>query len=182
VLGFGFARAVDVDRRWGSGRGKRIRKETGKPKDKNSHERECRISECGRGWKRVDVRSDETTKVGVKQNIIREEVLMSQNIQAILQELKNGLTEIFGESLKAVILFGSYARGDAHPPDSDIDVMIVLKGEFNYWEVSKRASEFIASLSLKNDVVVSRKFVSEKDYADSGMPLYINVRKEGLLV
>lgn len=107
---------------------------------------------------------------------------MPQNIQTILLELKKGLTEIFGESLKAVILFGSYARGDAHPPDSDIDILIVLKGEFNYWEVSKRSSEFIASLSLKNDVVVSRKFVSEKDYADSGMSLYINVRKEGVLV
>ena len=36
---------------------------------------------------------------------------MPQNIQTIQLELKKGLTEIFGESSKAVILFGSYARG-----------------------------------------------------------------------
>src|SRR5574341_289328 len=104
---------------------------------------------------------------------------MPRNIKRILRELKKGLAGIYGDQLKAVILFGSYARGDAHPPDSDIDVMIVLKGEFDYWEMDKRASEFVASLSLENDVVISRIFASETVYANSGMPLYINVRKEG---
>lgn len=64
---------------------------------------------------------------------------MPTNIKRILDRLKSGLIEIYGDQLKAVILFGSYARGDAHPPDSDIDVMIVLKGEFNYWEMDKRS-------------------------------------------
>jgi uncharacterized protein len=107
---------------------------------------------------------------------------MPRNIKKILRELKKGLAAIYGDQLNAVILFGSYARGDAHPPDSDIDVMIVLKGEFDYWKVSKRSSEFIASLCLENDVVVSRKFASDTQYANSKMPLYINVRKEGVAV
>jgi predicted nucleotidyltransferase len=107
---------------------------------------------------------------------------MTDDIEKILRELKNGLVEIYGDQLKAVYLYGSYARGDAHPPDSDIDVMIVLKGEFDYWEASKRSSELIASLSLENDVVISRTFASETIYANSRMPLYINVRKEGVAV
>ena len=108
--------------------------------------------------------------------------VMTDDIEKILRELKNGLVEIYGDQLKAVYLYGSYARGDAHPPDSDIDVMIVLKGEFDYWEASKRSSELIASLSLENDVVISRTFASETIYANSRMPLYINVRKEGVAV
>jgi predicted nucleotidyltransferase len=107
---------------------------------------------------------------------------MTDDIKKILRELKNGLVEIYGDQLKAVYLYGSYARGDAHPPDSDIDVMIVLKGEFDYWEASKRSSELIVSLSLENDVVISRTFASETIYANSRMPLYINVRKEGVAV
>jgi predicted nucleotidyltransferase len=107
---------------------------------------------------------------------------MPRNIKRILRELKKGLTEIYGDQLKAVILFGSYARGDAHPPDSDIDVMIVLKGEFDYREMDKRSSEFIAALCLENDVLISWHFVSEADYAQSGMPLMINVRKEGVAI
>lgn len=107
---------------------------------------------------------------------------MPRNIKKILRELKKGLTEIYGEQLKSVILFGSYARGDARPPDSDIDVMIVLMGEFNYWEMYKRASEFVAALSLEHDVLISIKLASEIKYAESKMPLYINARKEGVLV
>lgn len=105
---------------------------------------------------------------------------MPRNIKSILRKLKKGLTEIYGDQLKSVILFGSYARGDARPPDSDIDVMIVLKGEFNYWEMYKRSSEFVAALSLEHDVLISIKPVSEIKYNESKMPLYINVRKEGM--
>lgn len=108
--------------------------------------------------------------------------IMTEEIKKILRELKKGLVEIYGDQLKAVYLYGSYARGDARPPDSDIDVMIVLKGEFDYWEASKRSSQLIATLSLENDVVISRTFASEAVYANSKMPLYINVRNEGVAV
>jgi predicted nucleotidyltransferase len=107
---------------------------------------------------------------------------MPKNIQKILRELKKGLVKIYGDQLQAVILFGSFARGEGRLPDSDIDVMIVLKGEFNYWETDKRSSELVAALSLENDVVISTKLASENRYAESKMPLYINVRREGIPV
>ncbi len=107
---------------------------------------------------------------------------MPTSIKKILRELKKGLAAIYGEQLKAVILFGSYARGDAHPPDSDIDVMIVLTGKFSYAEVEKRSSEFIASLCLEHDVVISWIFTSDTNYSESKMPLMLNVRREGLTV
>jgi uncharacterized protein len=107
---------------------------------------------------------------------------MPDQIQKILGELKSGLRQIYGEQLKSVILFGSYARGDAHPPDSDIDVLIVLKGPFSRWEVEKRSSELVAALSLEHEVVISRTFASETEYINSKMPLFLNVRREGLAV
>ncbi|MCI0553322.1 MAG: nucleotidyltransferase domain-containing protein [Anaerolineae bacterium] len=107
---------------------------------------------------------------------------MPRNIKKILQELKKGLVEIYGDQLKTVVLFGSYARGDAHPPDSDIDVMIVLKGDVDYVDAEKRSSEFIPSLCLKHDVLISWVFASNKDYTESRMPLMLNVRAEGIAV
>ncbi len=107
---------------------------------------------------------------------------MPSHIRKILRELKKGLIKIYGDRLKAVYLFGSYARGDARPPDSDIDVMVVLKGEFDYWETDKLCSGFVADLSLEHDVVLSIKLASETQYALSKFPLYINVRKEGVAV
>ena len=107
---------------------------------------------------------------------------MSEKIQGILKALKKSLIEIYGERLKDVYLFGSYARGEENFQDSDIDILILLDGEFNYWEESKRTSALIASMSLQYDVVISRKFASVVDYEHSKMPLYINIRKEGIAV
>jgi uncharacterized protein len=107
---------------------------------------------------------------------------MADEIKKILRELKQGLVKIYGDQLIEVYLFGSYARGDARPPDSDIDVMIILKGEFKYWDMDKLCSNFVADLSLKYDVVISIKLASESQYAFSKFPLYINVRKEGIAV
>ena len=107
---------------------------------------------------------------------------MPDKIKKILRELKKGLIEIYGDQLKAVYLFGSFARGEGRLPDSDIDVMVVLKGEFDYWKMDKLSSELVASLSLENDVLISTKLASETKYAESKMPLYINVRKEGVAV
>ena len=107
---------------------------------------------------------------------------MPPQIKRLLHQLKKGLAEIYGSQLNDLYLFGSYIRGDARPPDSDIDVMIVLNGEFNYWEVEKRSSELVASLCLENEVVISRVFVSDMEYTHSKMPLLINVRQEGIAV
>ena len=107
---------------------------------------------------------------------------MPNDIKKILRELKKGLVQIYGDQLQAVILFGSFARGEGRLPDSDIDVMIVLKGEFNYWQEDKRSSELVAALSLENDVVISTKLASEAKYAGRKMPLYINVREEGVAI
>ena len=52
-----------------------------------------------------------------------------KDIEGILHELKAGLRDLYGDRLVSVILYGSYARGEA-TEDSDIDVAVVLKGEF----------------------------------------------------
>ena len=107
---------------------------------------------------------------------------MSTRLKKILHELKKGLITIYGDQLKAVYLYGSFARGEGRLPNSDIDVMVVLKGQFNYWEIDKLSAELVADLSLENDVVISTRFASETRFAESKMPLYINARKEGVLV
>jgi len=107
---------------------------------------------------------------------------VTEDIQELLRELKKGLVRIYGDRLKAVYLYGSYARGEAHPPDSDVDVMIVLKGDFEYWEMERESADLTAALSLANDVVISRVLVSDQEYRQSGMPLLVNVRSEGIAV
>jgi len=78
-------------------------------------------------------------------------------------------------------LFGSQARGDA-VEGSDIDMMIVLKGEVRQFEEVARTGEFNAALCLKHNVVISRIFVSEEDYQHSQMSFLENVRSEGIRI
>ena len=106
---------------------------------------------------------------------------MSARVKKLLKQFKSELNRIYGKQLKAVYLYGSYARGDARS-DSDIDLLMVLKGEFNYIEMLRRSDDFAASFCLENDVVVSRAFVSEKEYEEKQIPFLINVRRDGVMV
>lgn len=112
----------------------------------------------------------------------KDSTLIPRKIKKILRQLKGGLIEIYGEQLEAVYLFGSFARGEGKLPDSDIDVMIVLNGEFNHREVEKRSMDFIAALCLEYDVVISWFFASNTKYTQSRMPFMLSVRKEAVTI
>lgn len=48
----------------------------------------------------------------------------------MLESVKQYLQQLYGEQLKAVILYGSQAREDAHE-FSDIDLLVVLDAPIN---------------------------------------------------
>jgi len=104
---------------------------------------------------------------------------MPLNIKGLLAELKQGLSKIYGERLKAVVLFGSYARGDYHE-GSDLDVMIVLDTYKSYWDELVRSSELASDLSLKYDITISRMIMSEEQWKKGELPVLKNIRIEGV--
>lgn len=106
---------------------------------------------------------------------------MSPRISAILSELRLRLKELYGERLVRLVLFGSQARGDANA-DSDIDVLIVLKGVVNPFEEIERGGGVTAAVSLEHDVAISSIYVPEERYDRGVGPLLGNVRAEGVTV
>jgi len=99
-------------------------------------------------------------------------------IRKLMKELKAGLVRIYGDKLKAVYLYGSYARGD-YRPDSDVDVMILLGDYKNYWDEIRRTSELISDVSLEYDLLVSRIFMTEAKWQKPDTPLLRNIRQDG---
>lgn len=106
---------------------------------------------------------------------------MNINLKPILNNLKQELTNLYGDRLKNLTLFGSQARGDAEP-GSDIDVLVVLKSPVNPGEEIKRTGKAIADLSLEYDVVISCLFMDETHYQTRNGSLLRNIRKEGVLL
>ncbi len=106
---------------------------------------------------------------------------MSTDIHPILKKLKKGLMQIYGDQVDRILLYGSRARGDERP-DSDIDILVVLKDDFDYSEMLELSSDFAASLSLENDVVISRAFVSKEQFEHRQTPFLMNVRREAVPV
>ena len=99
--------------------------------------------------------------------------------QGVLAEVKEALRRLYGPRLKQVILYGSWARGDA-TSDSDIDVAIVLEGAVSPTQEIDRTADIVFELNLKYGVLISVYPVSEDEYRNLESPLLMNVRREGV--
>jgi predicted nucleotidyltransferase len=97
---------------------------------------------------------------------------------AIARALSEDLRELYGNRLKRVLLFGSWARGDAHP-ESDVDLLVVLDRVESPWEELRRMADILDRHSVDNDTVVTALVVAERDVAQPASPVVIRASVEG---
>lgn len=101
-------------------------------------------------------------------------------IDTITTEFKQNAAKLYGDRLVDVILYGSYARGQA-TESSDIDIAVVLAGEVSPGKEIDRMIDIITDLNLRHCTLLSVYPVSEKDYNTRKSPLLINLRREGIV-
>ena len=104
---------------------------------------------------------------------------MDSWLKNLLDEVKQGLGELYGSRLRGLYLFGSYARGE-EGSESDVDLLIVLDTLPNYVYEIQRTGELFSSLSLRHDLSISRVFVSESNWCEGGGPFLQNVRQDAV--
>jgi len=107
--------------------------------------------------------------------------MTQEKLAIILKILRAGLSRILEDKLEAVYVYGSHARGDSRP-DSDIDVLVVIRRDFDYEEILDQTIELVADLSLEFDVVISRAFVTKDRFDYEINPFLMNVRREAMRV
>ena len=105
-------------------------------------------------------------------------------VNELLQKLSVYAQDIFGDKLKRVVLYGSYARGD-YDEESDIDVMLMVDlspDELNLYR--KQINDFCADLNVENSVFISPMLQSESMFDEwkDTLPFYQNIILEGINV
>ena len=99
-------------------------------------------------------------------------------IEHIVREFKQKISELYGARLKKIVLYGSYARGQANDEHSDIDLAVVLAGTVEPCREIDRMIDIITDINLDHDVLLSVYPVSENDYHSVNSPLLLNLRRE----
>ncbi|MEX1253022.1 MAG: nucleotidyltransferase domain-containing protein [Dehalococcoidia bacterium] len=87
----------------------------------------------------------------------------------------------YGDRLAAVVLYGSRARGDADEEGSDVDLLVVLRDDFDV------GTEHEVPVSLAYDLeehfeypLLAPLVATETDYRTRMLPLFMNIRREGV--
>lgn len=109
---------------------------------------------------------------------------LDNNREDVIQSFTLDMCKLFGRSMKKVVLYGSYARGD-YQENSDIDIMIltslsdeeIRKIEFKVYDIAfeyEMMYEVMISVNVKNE--------EHFNYWLGALPYYDNVKREGIVL
>ena len=103
-------------------------------------------------------------------------------LNSLLKQYIEEIGKIYGEHLKFVILYGSYARGDFRP-ESDIDIMILLDlSDMEICEYRKQLSWITYDFYEEHDIDIKPIAKSEAHYKKwlNAYLFYASVKREGV--
>lgn len=102
-------------------------------------------------------------------------------VNNISKQILQSYRSVYGDSIVAIYLYGSYARGN-YTDESDIDITAIVKGNrADLQEKLKQVWDISADIGLENDVVVSPTVIPYAEYEEYKeiLPYYMNIQKEG---
>ena len=121
------------------------------------------------------------------QKVLKVEIESFLEVKGMLsyemrEELVQGLTDIFGNNISMIILYGSAARGDA-TEESDIDIAIVVKSQMDD-TTKRRFLSWAADMDIRYERVFSIVDIQETNMKkwEEVLPFYRNVKKEGIVL
>lgn len=96
----------------------------------------------------------------------------------VLQQFRKAITELYGDRIERVVLYGSRARGDAKP-DSDYDIALFLKDLIDPWHEIDHIVDIELAIRDATDADISALPFPAGSWAKR-TPLMHDIRKDGI--
>lgn len=106
---------------------------------------------------------------------------LPKRIHDVVLELEKGLRELYGDRYRGLLLYGSYARGNAWE-GSDVDLLLLLEGPVNVCKEILATEPIVWPLSLDSGLVLA-VIPADYDAYQSGKGIFLStVRREAVPV
>lgn len=103
-------------------------------------------------------------------------------LDTILRVIVESYRTVYGENLRRVLLYGSYARGD-YDSESDIDIVAIVQGERGVLqEQLKQVWDVSSDLELEYGLILSPTVIPYEEFLQyqDDLPYYRNIAQEGV--
>jgi predicted nucleotidyltransferase len=110
------------------------------------------------------------------------EIINDKELLNILHDVKEEIHQLFGDKLRRLILYGSYARNE-QDPESDIDIMIMVdESEDGLRKYRYLIADVMGELTIRYGKLISLTEVTYNRYNDflEVLPFYKNINEEGI--
>jgi predicted nucleotidyltransferase len=108
-------------------------------------------------------------------------LIWPREVRWALRDLRISLRRLYGEQAPSLLLYGSYARGEADEA-SDVDVLLIYPVDMLSGHEINRLGSILADINVRYQVLISVLPVSEQEYQSSSGIFWKNVRQEGVLL
>jgi predicted nucleotidyltransferase len=100
-------------------------------------------------------------------------------LASTLAQLERGLKDLYGGRFRGLLLYGSYARGEADE-GSDVDLLVLLEGPVNVGREIWRMGAVTGHISLAAGLALSVLPLSVEDYREKNSFFLRTIRREAI--
>jgi predicted nucleotidyltransferase len=100
-------------------------------------------------------------------------------LASTLAQLERGLKDLYGDRFRGLLLYGSYARGEADE-GSDVDLLVLLDGPVDLSREILRIQPIKWPLGLAADLLLSVFPVSYQAFEEAETAFLSTVRREAV--